>query len=264
MNKEKTTPGPTAFATVNIGGLDIVCAGRAELAATMAADCLASRAGARPTTGPRLVFDANGHGLSLNATDPAYRAAMAVGDIIHADGGFLVTLSRIFGRQTIKGRSATTDMFHDLAQSAARHGLSFYLLGSTEESNAKCARIMAERYPGLIISGRHHGYFAPEEEPQIIDTINRARPDLLWVGLGKPKEQLFAVRHREQLRPGWLITCGGCFDYVAGNYHRAPLWMQNANLEWLYRLATDPRRFLWRYLTTNPHALWLALTRSRW
>jgi len=251
------------FETVNIGGLDIVCATRTELAKAITASCQAARRRGRQSA-PYLVFDTNGHGLSLNATDKKYRAAMAAADIIHADGGFLVTLSRLFGSHAIGERSATTDMFHDLAKTAALHGLSFYLLGGTEETNAECARIMPRLYPGLIIAGRHHGYFSQKEELEIVSKINEASPDVLWVGLGKPREQLFAVTHRNALRASWLVTCGGCYNFVTGNYRRAPLWMRNNNLEWLFRLITAPRRFLWRYLTTNPHALWLALTRSKW
>ncbi len=263
MNQSHPTLNRSPFATVNIGGLDIACAGRAELAAMMTADCLAARAENRvPETS--LAFDANGHGLSLAATDPAYRAAVTRADIIHADGGFLVTLAKLFGSQPIRERSATTDMFHDLAEAAAGAGLSFYLLGGSEAVNAECARIMQQRYPGLNIVGRRHGYFTPAEEPGIIDHINAVRPDLLWVGIGKPKEQLFAVKYRDRLRAVWLITCGGCFNYITGDYRRAPLWMQKYNLEWLHRAVCTPRKLLLRYLTTNPHALWLALTKSKW
>src|SRR5690606_24874559 len=109
-----------------LGGLNIVTASRAELAAAMLADCLAARAG---ESAPRLVFDANGHALSLRDTDPAYRAALDRADIVHADGGFLVTLSRWMTRAPIAERSATTDMLHDCARAAARRGLGFYLLG---------------------------------------------------------------------------------------------------------------------------------------
>lgn len=263
MHQQPAAPDEAACNTVNIARLDISCAGRAELAALAVADCLAARSESH-ASGPRLIFSANGHALSLAATDPAYRAALVRADIIHADGGFLVTLSRWFGRRPIRERSATTDMFHDLVKAATDAGLSFYLLGGNEQVNAECARIMEERYPGLAIAGRHHGYFAPEDEPGIIAHINSTRPDLLWVGLGKPKEQLFAVKHQGKLQAGWLLTCGGCFNYVTGDYRRAPRWMQNYNLEWLHRAACNPRKLLLRYLATNLHALWLALTKSKW
>ena len=85
---------------------------------------------------------------------------------------------------------------------------------------------------------------------------------MIWVGLGVPFEQAFAVRNKRRLKGGWLVTAGGCFNFVAGDYTRAPQWMQHAGLEWLYRLSREPRRLFWRYAVTNPHAIYLMLTRS--
>lgn len=248
-----------AMPTVVVGGIPLVTASRQELADAMVRDCLAARE--RPIR-PRLVFDLNGHALSLRETDARYREAFDQGDILHADGGFLVTLSRQLAGVPIAERSAATDLIHDFAARAAKDGLSFYLLGATEEVNAECARILVERYPGLRIVGRHDGFFSEAERPQIIAEINAAAPDVLWVGLGKPIEVPFAVANRDHLRAGWLVTCGGCFNYVTGAYSRAPEWMQKLNLEWLHRMVTNPRQLFWRYLTTNPHALYLGLTRT--
>jgi exopolysaccharide biosynthesis WecB/TagA/CpsF family protein len=151
-------------------------------------------------------------------------------------------------------------MLHDLAAAGLEHGLSHFLLGATEEVNAACAERLRQLYPGIVIAGRHHGFFGADEEASVIAEIGAAAPDLLWIGLGKPREQLFAVARREALRASWAITCGGCFNYVTGHYRRAPQWMQRANLEWLFRAVTTPK-LLWRYATTSPHALWLAATR---
>lgn len=96
----------------------------------------------------------------------------------------------------------------------------------------------------------------------LIDQINRAAPDVLWVGMGVPYEQEFVAKVRERLEARWIITCGGCFNYVTGAYPRAPAVMQKFGLEWLFRVLHDPRRLLWRYIATNPHAIWLMLTRS--
>ena len=119
---------------------------------------------------------------------------------------------------------------------------------------------MLEEHPGIVIAGRRHGYFEPAQESQIVEAINAARPDVLWIGLGKPAEQAFAVRNRERLDLAWAISCGGCFNYITGAYRRAPRWMQDSNLEWLFRALTTPR-LIWRYAATSPHALWLALSR---
>src|SRR5205085_6885988 len=162
----------------------------------------------------------------------------------------------------IPERSPVTDFFHDAAAAARETGLRFYLLGSTEEDNAACAEIMRERYPGLIICGRRHGYFRSEDEEAICSMINAADPDVVWVGLGIPLQQAFCVRNRHRIRAGWLIAAGGCFNYVSGRYKRAPAWMQRAGLEWLHRLWCEPRRLFLRYVITNPHALYLLLTRT--
>jgi exopolysaccharide biosynthesis WecB/TagA/CpsF family protein len=234
-------------------------ASRREIVDAIVAGCLQRRAGGEDPPA-RLLFDANGHGISLAARDPAYRRALDQADMVHADGGFLVSLSRSIAGAAIAERSATTDLIHDVAAAGLREGLSHYLLGATEEVNARCAERLREVYPGIVIAGRRHGYFEPNEEPGVVESINAARPDVLWIGLGKPREQLFAVRNRERLQAGWAISCGGCFNYITGDYRRAPRWMQDRNLEWLFRAVTTPR-LIWRYAMTSPHAIWLALSR---
>ena len=244
---------------VFIGGVKVATASRAELTAAIVADCFERPSGDRHSP-PRLMFSANGHSLSLSGRDAEYRRALGQADIVHADGGFLVPLSRIVAGAPIAERSATTDLIHDVAAAGLKDGLSHYLLGATEEVNARCAERLRELYPGLVIAGRRHGYFTPGEEARVVDEINSANADVLWIGLGKPLEQFFAVRNRERLRTCWAISCGGCFNYITGHYRRAPRWMQDHGLEWLFRAVTTPR-LLRRYATTSPHALWLALSR---
>ncbi len=118
-------------------------------------------------------------------------------------------------------------------------------------------------YPDLKIAGHMDGYFPEAQEPEICEQINALGADVLWVGLGKPKEQEFCVRNRDRLKAGWLVTCGGCFNFITGKYSRAPQWMQDVGFEWLHRVVTNPKQLLWRYLTTNPHALFLIATNTR-
>ena len=235
-----------------IGDFVIDCVSRAELVAMALEDCKTSGKA-------RLVFDANGHGLSLARTNPSYREAIQSADIIHADGGFLVTLSRWLGLPEIPVRSATTDMIHDFAEAFRSTDYGFYLLGGGEDVNARCSSILRNTYPGLKISGRRNGFFHQKEEKAVIDEINSSGASILWVGLGKPKEQEFCIRWRDHLKVRWIVTCGGCYNYVTGDYGRAPLWMQRFNLEWMYRMATDPKKLFWRYAITSPHAIWIAL-----
>ena len=243
---------------VSIGGVRVATASRADLARMVVEDCRRRRSDVQRR--PRLLFDANGHGISMAARDKEYRAALEQADVVHADGGFLVTASRYLAGAPIAERSATTDLIHDVVRAGLEDGLSHYLLGSTETLNAACADRLKALYPNIVIAGRQHGYFRSNEEDAVLARINDAAPDVVWIGLGKPLEQLFAVRHREAMRTSWAITCGGCFNYIAGDYSRAPLWMQDNNLEWLYRAATNPK-LIKRYLTTSPHALSLTLQR---
>ncbi len=94
------------------------------------------------------------------------------------------------------------------------------------------------------------------------EEINRSGADIVFVGLGVPKEYEFCTRNKSRLRAGWLVTCGGCYNFVTGDYKRAPEWMQKFSLEWLFRLAREPRRLFWRYAITNPLALFYMATRT--
>ncbi len=245
--------------TVTIGGLKIACLARGELVSLMVAQCLERRG--RAHANPKLVFAANGHAISLAATNAEFRRHHDVADLIHADGQSVVFASR-FTRTPIPQRSATTDFFHDAAQAACASGLRMFVLGGRESVNARCVEIMRAKYPGLEIAGRHHGYFTKAEEPALCEKINASRADIVWVGLGVPLEQTFCARNRDRLRAGWLVTAGGCYNYVTGDYARAPGWMQRFGLEWLHRLWREPRRLFVRYALTNPHAIYLMLTRT--
>ncbi|CAM5762318.1 UDP-N-acetyl-D-mannosamine transferase [Labrys miyagiensis] len=245
--------------TVLVGGVATSRVSRKDMADLMLRDCLAARSGASK---PKLVFDVNGHALALAFWNRDFRGDLAAGDLVHADGQAIVAASRLLTSAPIPERSATTDFFHDAASLAGRAGLRFFLLGATEEVNALCEAKMRALYPDLQIVGRRNGYFSRSDEAAICESINASGADVVWVGLGKPNEQAFCVRNKNLLKAGWLITCGGCFNYVVGSYSRAPQWMQSSGLEWLHRLATNPRKLFWRYLTTNPVAIFLLLTQT--
>jgi exopolysaccharide biosynthesis WecB/TagA/CpsF family protein len=242
------------FPAIRLGGVDVAILSRADLVGRMIAAIEARRGGSMAS--PEVVVDANGHAISLAATDAGYRADVGAADLVHADGGFLVTLSRLTPTP-IPERSATTDLIHDAAAAASERGFSFYLLGATEEVNRECADRLAREYPGLTIAGRQHGFF--QDLDRLAEDIRAKNPDVLWVGMGKPLEQRVSLQLRDRTSVPWIVTCGGCFNFVVGAYRRAPAWMQRANLEWLHRLLSDPRKLFWRYAITSPHALLLVL-----
>lgn len=253
-------PANDSYGEVMVGGIKTARLSRDVLARTMLTDCFAARDIAGHN--PKLVFAVNGHVIALTAHDAAFAGTFAKADLIHADGQAAVFASRLLTGTPIPERSATTDFIHDAAKIAAEHGLRFFLLGATEETNAKAADILRATYPGLQIVGRRHGYFGPDEEDDICDEINLTKPDVVWVGLSVPLEYEFAVRNKDRLNAGWLVTCGGCYNFITGAYARAPRWMQAAGLEWLHRLIQEPKRLFWRYTVTNPLAIFLLLTRT--
>jgi exopolysaccharide biosynthesis WecB/TagA/CpsF family protein len=242
---------------VLVGGLKTARLSRRDLIAQMVADCANARVDAAHE--PKLVFTANGHSVALAATNAKFRRLLEEADVLHADGQPIVFASRLLTDTPIPERSATTDFIYDAADAAARHGLRFFLLGGTEDVNAQCALDLRRMYPGLIVAGRRNGYFRRNEEIALCDTINRSGADIVWVGLGVPQEQEFCSRNRAHLTAGWLITSGGCFNFVTGDYKRAPRWMQAIGLEWLHRLWCEPGRLWRRYALTNPLAAFLLL-----
>jgi N-acetylglucosaminyldiphosphoundecaprenol N-acetyl-beta-D-mannosaminyltransferase len=246
------------YREVTVGGIRTACVSRAQLTQLMVGDCLAARGRARP---PKLVFASNGHAIAMAARDTNFRRQFDAATLIHADGQPVVFASKAT-RSPIPERSATTDFIHDASAAARDSGLRFFLLGATEDVNAQCAERLAKDYPGLAIAGRRNGYFSQDEEDTICEAINRSGADVLWVGLGVPLEYEFCIRNKHRLAPGWIVTAGGCFNFVTGEYRRAPAWMQKAGLEWLYRLWREPKRLFWRYAVTNPRALFTILTRT--
>ena len=244
-----------------IGGLPIAVIDRARSAALMV-DTALSR---RDTAQPPLVFtSANGQVLSMCARDARIRNLFLDADLIHADGMPLVFVSRLFRKTPLPERVATTDLFHDTAIVAQQRGASIYLLGATKAVVDQAVRRTRELYPTLKIAGYNSGYLRRDgDEERIVADINQAKPDILWLGLGAPAEQSFAARNRNKLHGVGLIkTSGGLFDFVSGRNSRAPAWLQRIGLEWAYRIYLEPRRLAGRYLLTNPHAIFLLLTRT--
>jgi exopolysaccharide biosynthesis WecB/TagA/CpsF family protein len=250
----------TEIQTTKVAGLDTVCLTRDELADIMVDDCLFAR---NNKIAPKVVFSSNGQGISLNATDKSFANIMNQADMIHADGQSVVFASKLFTKKPLPDRIATTDFFHNAARKAQESELTFFMLGASEEESKLACEKMKIKYPTLKIIGRRNGYFTEEQNQEVIDEINALKPDVLWVALGKPKQEFWCIEMRDKLDVGWIKTCGGLYAFLAGTAPRAPMWMQNLSLEWLYRVAKAPKRLGWRYMTTNPHALYLMITRSK-
>ncbi|HEY4987936.1 MAG TPA: WecB/TagA/CpsF family glycosyltransferase [Bradyrhizobium sp.] len=217
----------------------------------------------RRTGRPLFLTSANGEVVARCSTEPQTERLFRAADLINADGQPLVTVSRLTSTTPLPERVATTDLFHVVAGKAQAAGLSFYMLGAKEAENAAAVAKIQQMYPNLRILGRCHGYLTRKDLRAKVDEINRLAPDYLWLALGVPAEQVFVEEFMPRLSNiGVIKTSGGLFNFLSGSRSRAPLWMQQAGLEWVWRVFLEPRRLFWRYLTTNPRALYLLLHKN--
>ena len=148
---------------------------------------------------------------------------------------------------------------------ARENGLKHYFYGGSPETLQMLEQKLKERYPHLQIAGMVSPPFrslSAEEDAAEVEKINASGADIIWVGLGAPKQENWMYDHRDKVH-GVMIGVGAGFDYHAGNIKRAPMWMQKLSLEWLYRLMQDPKRLFKRYLVTNTRYLWLTRTKRQ-
>ncbi|WP_019904106.1 WecB/TagA/CpsF family glycosyltransferase [Methylobacterium sp. 77] len=245
--------------TTSLGGLSIAAVGMQETVDLMVE---AVRLHPRPGT-PLYLTSANGEVMSRHARDAEFARLMDLSDLINADGQPMVSMSRLMGDRRLPERVATTDLYHGVARKAAAAGLTFYLYGATEDENRAAVETSQRLYPDLRIAGHCHGYLAGDALQDKIAEIDALAPDILWIALGVPREQAFVRDYGPLLRNVAVIkTSGGLFNFLSGSRSRAPSWVQRIGFEWLWRLAQEPRRLFWRYFLTNPHSLYLILTRS--
>ncbi len=249
----------TDFDTVTIGGLPIAAMSRLDAAAWMIEQADAHPRGTRPL----YLTSANGEVLARTRSDDELKQLFLAADQILADGQPMVWASRVRCRKPLPERVATTDLFHDVAKLAEVTGHSFYFIGATAEENRRAVANVRKLYPRLNIAGSIHGYLKGDELERKLEEINLLSPDIIWLAMGVPHEQRFIATYSGHLgNAGMIKTSGGLFNFLSGKNSRAPLWMQRAGLEWLYRLSLEPQRLLLRYLITNPIAIWQMLRYS--
>jgi N-acetylglucosaminyldiphosphoundecaprenol N-acetyl-beta-D-mannosaminyltransferase len=212
---------------------------------------------------PLYLTSANGEVLARCSTEPMTDRLFRAADLINADGQPLVTVSRFKSSTPLPERVATTDLFHVVARKAQAAGLTFYMFGADEAENATAVANVRRLYPDLKIIGHSHGYLRGEALRAKVEEINALAPDYLWIALGVPYEQAFVEEFTPNLsNVGVIKTSGGLFNFLSGSRARAPRWMQGMGLEWAWRIWLEPRRLFWRYLTTNPRALYLLFNKS--
>ncbi len=195
--------------------------------------------------------------LMMMRTDARLQSFVDRAALVVADGQPLVWCSRWLGRP-LPERVTGVDLIDALCERAAREGARVYLLGATEEIAAKVAQRLQGLHPGLQVEYAD-GYFTEDEASARADRIRAGGADILFVGMGVPRQENFLEEQWDRLGVGMAIGVGGSFDVLAGLHSRAPLWMQKAGMEWFFRLVQEPRRLFTRYLTTNSRFVWLLL-----
>lgn len=207
-------------------------------AVTSAERFIADKAGAHiVTANPEIVMRAR--------SDAAFAAAIRAANVVLPDGIGIVWASRLL-RRPVPERVPGIELTEALLQLSARRGYSVYFLGAEPGVAAAAVARLRRTHPDLSVSGHHHGYFTPTEEQAVIDEIQKRRPDILFVGLGAPRQELFIARLRSDATPETRIPLaigvGGTIDVLGGRARRAPGWTRTLGMEWLYRGVTEPRR----------------------
>ncbi len=170
--------------------------------------------------------------------------------LVNADGQSVVWAARLLGNP-LPERVAGIDLMQELFAAAERERLRVFILGAREEVLDDAVRVIAARHPRLVLAGARHGYFTDAEEQSVVNEIRKAAPDILFVAMSSPRKEVFLNRYREQLGVPFSMGVGGAVDVIAGRTTRAPGWMQRLGIEWLYRLAQEPRRMWRRYALGN-------------
>ncbi len=200
----------------------------------------------------RYVCVTNVHTAVTAYGDPAYRAVQNGAALVLPDGAPLAAYSRRHGFAQAQ-RVAGPDLFRAMLGAGVAAGRRHYFYGGSEATAAALRTVLPQRYPGLAIAGIESPPFRPltaEEDAAAVARINAARPDYVWVGLGAPKQENWMAAHAGRIE-AVMLGVGAAFDFETGTVARAPKWMQDHSLEWLWRLSQDPGRLLGRYLHTN-------------
>ena len=197
------------------------------------------------------------HGIMEAQHDPAFKSILNDADLVVPDGMPLVWLSRLHGwplARRVYGPELMLEVCRQTASRECRH----FLVGGPPGVADRLAFVLKHRFPGLVISGTCSPPFRPwseVQEEELVATINRAAPDVVWVGISTPKQERWMHRHRERLKAAVLLGVGAAFDIHSGTRSQAPLWMRENGWEWLYRLLQEPTRLWRRYLIYGPQFL---------
>jgi N-acetylglucosaminyldiphosphoundecaprenol N-acetyl-beta-D-mannosaminyltransferase len=237
-----------------------------DYAAVLLVEALLHR-GALP---PLTVVGPNAHLVTMAERNSRFAEAMCDADLAVPDGVSVVMASRFLGFP-LPERVTGGDLMERMCAEAAHYGFRVFFLGGLLGAAAMAAHHLCSRYPGLQICGTYCPPVGFEHDPSEMERMRRAiadaTPDLICVAFGAPKQEIWMQQNREQLHVGAMMAVGAALDTQAGLRRRAPRWIQAIALEWLFRLAMEPRRLWRRYLIGNAEFVFLVLGqwwRARW
>lgn len=199
---------------------------------------------------PHQVAYLNAHCLNTAFKGGDYKDILINSDLIYADGMAIVWASYFYG-DPLPGRVNLGDFLPELCKLCAKKGYKIFLLGGKPGVAEKASEKLKNSFPDLKIAGTHHGFFKEEENGAVVELINKSGADILLAGMGIPRQESWISKNKNNLKAHVAWGVGGLFDYYSGLIKRAPVWMRNAGLEWLYRLSLDPARLWKRYLIGN-------------
>lgn len=191
--------------------------------------------------------------------DPELRRDVLGGDIIGLDGMGLALALRLFGQGDVE-RVSGVDLMYALLDQSAKQGFRPFLLGARRDVLERAAEVATSRWPGLEFAGLQDGYFSGADEAEIVRKIRDSKADCLFVAMPTPRKERFLHKNAAELGVPFIMGVGGSVDVLAGRVRRAPMWMQNSSLEWLFRLLQEPRKMFWRYASTNSAFVGLLVT----
>lgn len=204
------------------------------------------------------------HGVMESQADPRLAEIHNRSGLTTPDGMPMVWAGKWAGASHME-RVYGPDLMLSVCERAATNGWSSYFYGGKEGVAELLAERLQARFPGLVVAGTYSPPFRPltaEEDEGVVEMINAAKPDLIWVGLSTPKQEWWMAGHRDRMEASVLLGVGAAFDIHAGLLPQAPAWMQRTGLEWSYRLFREPKRLWRRYLSNNPRFV-LAVLRRR-
>jgi N-acetylglucosaminyldiphosphoundecaprenol N-acetyl-beta-D-mannosaminyltransferase len=190
---------------------------------------------------PSIILAVNPEKVMRAQQDQKLLDQLRFADLLIPDGIGVVMATRILGLGRAE-RVPGSELMPKLCERAAAKGYTVFLFGASEEVNRQVVTVLQDRYPGIRIVGSHHGYVTDKKMSRVIADINQSRPDLLFVALGSPYQELWMARYVPHLKVKVCQGVGGTFDVIAGRVRRAPKPFRSLHLEWFYRLASDPRR----------------------